>query len=74
MYICIGKFEEREWKCENMEREEGEKCIGRDIVAFRLYRTMDPFPEVERKLRLVVWVGDNVRIDAVSVCGVFERT
>ncbi|EFN61893.1 hypothetical protein EAG_15722 [Camponotus floridanus] len=28
---------------------------------------MDPFPEVERKLCLIVWVEDNMRTDAASV-------
>lgn len=45
---------------------ERERFIDRDIVVFRLHRTMDPFPEVERKL-YVVRVGDNTRTDTASI-------
>jgi len=51
--------------CVETERER--ERHDRDIVVFRLYRTMDPFPEVERKLCLIVWVEDNMRTDAASV-------
>ncbi|KYM93331.1 hypothetical protein ALC53_00268 [Atta colombica] len=28
---------------------------------------MDPFPEVGRKLYLIVWMGDNTRTDTASI-------
>lgn len=67
--LCIEAERERERR-EEMEggRESKiDRYIDRDIVVFRLHRTMDPFPEVERKLCFIVWVGDNMRTDTASV-------